>query len=76
VLSYDTQATYLSEAYADLLNLPFVQAAMWFNERDYQPGLVSGDPLYFYHYGLLNYGFSQKPAASEFQSLASANPGR
>jgi hypothetical protein len=74
--SDQSQATYLSEAYADLLNLPFLQAAMWFNVRDYQPGLASGDPAYFYHYGLLNYAFSQKPAGADFKSLAGANPGR
>jgi hypothetical protein len=76
VLSYQTQATYLQQAYSDLLSLPFVQAAMWFNVRDYQPGLASPDPKYFYHYGLLNYGFSRKPAGAEFKSLAAANPGR
>jgi hypothetical protein len=73
---YSTQDRYLRQAYADLLQLPFVQAAMWFTVRDYQPGLVTGDPEFFYHYGLLNYDFSQKPAASTFSALAAANPGR
>jgi hypothetical protein len=76
VLGNDVQARYLSDAYSALLQLPFVQAAMWFTIRDYQPGLVTGDPAYFYHYGLLNYAFSQKPAASNFTSMAAANPGK
>ncbi len=76
LLSNDVQARYLSDAYSALLQLPFVQAAMWFTIRDYQPGLVTGDPAYFYHYGLLNYAFSQKPAASNFTSMAAANPGK
>ena len=71
-----TQARYLIEAYNDLLQLPFVQAALWFNLRDYQPGYASPDPAFFYHYGLVDYGFAPKPAAAAFQALAAANPGR
>jgi hypothetical protein len=71
-----TQTLYLTEAYADLLRLPFVQAALWFNLRDYQPGYASPDPAFFYHYGLIQYGFVPKPAAAVFQALAAANPGR
>ncbi len=71
-----TQARYLIEAYTDLLQLPFVQAAFWFNIRDYQPGLSSPDPSFFYHYGLLNYGLTPKPAALAFRLLALVNPGR
>jgi hypothetical protein len=72
----DKQASYLAEAYADLLGLPFVQGALWFNLRDYQPGYQSPDPSFFYHYGLFEYGYGAKPAALEFHSLAAANPGR
>jgi hypothetical protein len=68
------QSLYLTEAYADLLRLPFVQAALWFNLRDYQPGYVSPDPAFFYHYGLVQYGFGLKAAATAFQALAAANP--
>jgi hypothetical protein len=74
--SFATQATYLTEAYNDLLRLPFVQAAFWFNLRDYQPGVVSPDPLFFYNYGLLRYGYGPKPAATAWEALARANPGR
>jgi hypothetical protein len=70
------QATDLLQAYADLLALPFVKGALWFNVRDYQPGYQSPDPSFFYHYGLFNYGFAPKPAATEFKALALANPGR
>jgi hypothetical protein len=74
--AFDTQATYLSEAYADLLRLPFVHAAFWFNLRDYQPGFVSPDPAFFYNFGLLQYSFTPKPSAMAFEHLAAANPGR
>ncbi len=70
------QAQDLEDAYQDLLQLPFVKSAMWFNVRDYQPGYASPDPSFFYHYGLLEYDFGQKPAAVVFQELASAYPGR
>ncbi len=70
------QATDLTQAYADLLQLPFVQAAFWFNVRDYQPNASSPDPSFFYHYGLFNYDLTPKPAAAAFQTLAAANPGR
>jgi hypothetical protein len=70
------QARYLREAYRDLLGLPFVQGALWFNLRDYRPRLSSPDPPFFYHYGLLGYGYGQKPAAAAFKALARANPGR
>jgi hypothetical protein len=74
--SFDTQATYLSQAYSDLLRLPFVQAAFWFNLRDYQPGYVSPDPAFFYHFGLFQYGYAPKPALMAFEQLVAANPGR
>jgi hypothetical protein len=70
------QALYLTQAYTDLLQLPFVQGALWFNLRDYQPGIASTDPAFFYHYGLLEYGFTPKPAAFAFTALADANPHR
>lgn len=71
-----TQAKFLREAYADLLRLPFVQAALWFNLRDYQPGLKTSDASYFYHYGLLYYDYKRKPAADAFEALAKAHPDR
>jgi hypothetical protein len=74
--SYAAQAADLSEAYNDLLSLPFVKAAFWFNLRDYQRGLANPDPTFFAHYGLLEYHFTPKPAASVFERLARANPGR
>jgi hypothetical protein len=70
------QARYLQDAYGDLLQLPFVQGALWFNLRNYQPGYSTSDPEFFFHFGLLNYDFSEKPAAAQFKSLAAANPGR
>jgi hypothetical protein len=74
--SYSQQAADLSEAYGDLLSLPFVRAAFWFNLRDYQPGDPNPDPEFFAHYGLLQYHFTPKPAAAVFERLARANPGR
>lgn len=74
--SYAVQAEALSEAYNDLLGLPLVQAAFWFNLRDYQPGLSNPDPSFFAHYGLLHYRFAPKPAARVFEQLARAHPGR
>ena len=74
--SFDTQNEYLSAAYSDLLRLSFVQAAFWFNLRDYQPGLASPDPAFFYHYGLLQYGFEAKAAASTYEQFVRENPGR
>jgi hypothetical protein len=74
--SFETQAQYLSEAYTDLLRLPFIQAAFVFNLEDYQPGLPSPDPAFFYHYGLLQYGFAPKPAANAYEQFVQANPGR
>jgi hypothetical protein len=74
--SYGAQAQDVSAAYRDLLSLPFVRAAFWFNLRDYQPGLSTPDPGFFAHYGLLGYRFARKPAAALFTQLARANPGR
>jgi hypothetical protein len=71
-----TQDAYLKQAYADLLQLPFVQGALWFNLRDYKPGMVTPDPPFFYHYGLLEYGYGEKPAGRDFKALVRANPGR
>jgi hypothetical protein len=76
VNSEAVQAQFLGRAYQILLSLPFVKGALWFNVRDYQPGLQSGDPAYFYFMGLLNYDFSQKSAAGTFSSIAAAHPGR
>jgi hypothetical protein len=66
----------MTEAYAQLLLLPFVQGALWFTVRDYQPGYTSPDPSFFYHYGLFEYGDTLKPAATVFKTLAAANPNR
>jgi hypothetical protein len=74
--SYAAQAADLAEAYRDLLGLPFVQAAFWFNLRDYQPNLHNPDPTFFAHYGLLQDHFAMKPAGRVFQQLARSNPGR
>jgi hypothetical protein len=74
--SFDTQAAYLSQAYGELLGLPFVQAAFVFNLEDYQPGVASSDPAFFYHYGLLQYGFASKPAAAVYEQFVQQNPGR
>jgi hypothetical protein len=73
---YAEQSTDLLEAYTSLLSLPFVKGALWFNVRDYQPGYASPDPSFFYHYGLVDYGFGPKLAATAFRALALANPGR
>jgi hypothetical protein len=74
--SFETQAQYLSEAYKDILSLRFVQAAFVFGLEDYAPGIVSPDPAFFHNFGLLQYGFAQKPAASVFERFARATPGR
>lgn len=74
--AFSAQRDDLSEAYADLLSLPFVQAAFWFNLRDYQPGKRNPDPEFFAHYGLLQYHFARKPAAGVFEQLATSNPAR
>jgi hypothetical protein len=70
------QASDLQQAYADLLQMPFVRGALWFNLRDYQPGYQSPDLSFFFHYGLFEYDYTAKPAAQAFQALAAANPGR
>jgi hypothetical protein len=74
--SYAAQAADLSQAYDQLLKLSFVQAAFWFNLRDYQPAVHNPDPTFFAHYGLLQYHFAMKPAAGVFAQLARSNPGR
>jgi hypothetical protein len=70
------QASDLLQAYGDLLRMPFVKGALWFNLRDYQPNYASPDPSFFFHYGLFEYAYTPKQAALEFQALAAANPGR
>jgi hypothetical protein len=75
-LSTATQAADLRAAYGDLFKLPFVVGALWFNVRDYQPGYRTPDPAFFYHYGLLNYNYSPKPAADAFKALAAGNRNR
>ena len=71
-----TQAADLKAAYADLLRLPFVRGALWFNLRDYQPAMLTPDPAFFYYFGLLCYDYALKPAADDFEALAAANANR
>jgi hypothetical protein len=68
------QATEASQAYTDLESpaLSFVQAAFWFNQRDYQSGATDPDPSFFAHYGLLFNNFTPKPAAAVFERFARA----
>jgi hypothetical protein len=74
--SEPAQASDLQQAYADLLQMPFVRGALWFNLRDYQPGYQAPDPSFFFHYGLFEYDYTTKQAAQEFQALTAANPSR
>jgi hypothetical protein len=71
-----TQAGFLQEAYNDLLQLPFVQAALWFNLRNYKAGYKNPDPTFFANYGLLENNFRLKPAGKLFKLLAEKYPGR
>jgi hypothetical protein len=68
------QATETAQAYADLESpaLSFVQAAFWFNQRDYQAGASNPDPSFFAHYGLLFNNFVPKPAAAVFERDAAS----
>ena len=70
--SLAAQSTDVAQAYAALESpaLSFVQAAFWFNQRDYQPGDPNPDPAFFAHYGLLFNNFAAKPAATVFERLA------
>ncbi len=72
--SLAAQATDVAQAYQALESpqLSFVQAAFWFNQRDYEPGVANPDPTFFAHYGLLYPNFSPKPAAAVFQRYAAA----
>ena len=72
--SLSAQATDVAQAYAALENpaLSFVQAAFWFNQRDYETGAANPDPGFFAHYGLLFNDFGRKPAAAVFERLAHA----
>jgi hypothetical protein len=72
--SLATQASDVAEAYQALESpaLSFVQAAFWFNQRDYEPGAANPDPAFFAHYGLLFYNFKPKPAAAVFERYAGA----
>jgi hypothetical protein len=74
--TYTQQRQDLREAYSDLLGLKFVQAAFWFNLRDYEPGVPNPDPPFFGHFGLETWQAGKKPAAYAFSALARANPGR
>jgi hypothetical protein len=74
-LAYSEQAADLRAAYGLLRSdvaLSFVQAAFWFNLRDYAPRYQNPDPEFFGHYGLLENGFAHKPAADAFRRLARA----
>lgn len=70
--SIGAQATDVAQAYQALEGpqLSFVQAAFWFNQRDYQPGLANPDPSFFAHYGLLYNSYAPKPAAAVFERYA------
>jgi hypothetical protein len=72
--SLAAQATDVAQAYAALESpaLSFVQAAFWFNQRDYQAGTQNPDPAFFAHYGLLFNDFTPKPATAVFERLAAA----
>jgi hypothetical protein len=72
--SLAAQATDVQQAYAALQSpaLSFVQAAFWFNQRDYETGASNPDPGFFAHYGLLFNDFAPKPAAAVFERLAHA----
>jgi hypothetical protein len=76
--SLQAQATDTAQAYQALESpqLAFVQAAFWFNQRDYQPGVPNPDPAFFAHYGLLFSNFSPKPAAAVFERFAAAAAAR
>ena len=72
-LDFAQQAADLRAAYTLLRGdaaLRFVQAAFWFNLRDYAPGYQNPDPEFFGHYGLLGNDFAPKPAANVFRRLA------
>jgi len=73
---YRAQRRYLQQAYKILLHLRFVQAAFWFDIRDYTPGVPTPDPPFFAHYGLLTDTAKYKPAAYAFLALARAHRGR
>ena len=70
--SLAAQATDIGQAYRALESpaLSFVQAAFWFNQRDYKQGAANPDPGFFGHYGLLFNDFTHKPAAAVFQHFA------
>jgi hypothetical protein len=74
--SLRAQATDVTEAYQALESpaLSFVQAAFWFNQRDYEPGTPNPDPGFFAHYGLLFNDYAPKPAAAIFERYASSAP--
>ena len=70
--SLQAQATDVAQAYRALESpaLSFVQAAFWFNQRDYEQGAANPDPGFFGHYGLLFNDFTAKPAAAVFEHFA------
>jgi hypothetical protein len=72
--SLGAQARDVAQAYQALESpaLSFVQAAFWFNQRDYEPGTPNPDPAFFAHYGLLFNDFAPKPAAAVFEQYARA----
>lgn len=74
--SLGTQAAWLRQAYNDILRLPFIKAAFWFNLRNYQPGLSTPDPYMFRVMGLLGYHRYPKPALKTWESLRKAHPRR
>ena len=73
--SLATQAADVAQAYEALESprpLSFVQAAFWFNQRDYETGAANPDPGFFAHYGLLFNDFEPKPASERCSSVSRA----
>jgi hypothetical protein len=64
-VSEDDQARYLLEAYHCLKEDPYVQVAMWFNNRDLNPNGQMENM-----YGLLRADGSRRPAYGAFQDYA------
>ncbi len=63
------QATFLNAAYACLGQDPFVQVALWFNQRDPDP---SGREIF--SYGLQRFDGSLRPAYAAFKTVARGGP--
>lgn len=64
------QAQFMREAYQCLAEDPYVQVAMWFNNRD-----LSGDGKMNNMYGLLRFDGSRRPAYDTFRQISQSGPG-